>query len=226
MYSVWSCPLPDGGVGEEMVLGFDEAREKRILIIPPLFEEANRLRHQIVETMRKLHSRGVDCFLPDLPGWNESLDGFENQSLAHWRVGIASAVETFSTTAVLAVRSGCWLVPEDSRGWLYAPPKPQQILRNMLRARILSAREAGREEITEELRKTGRERGITLAGWPLGPELFAELETEDFAAPPGYSTVQQMDVGGTPLWLRAENDFDLAQATALASIVATSGPGA
>ena len=96
----------------------------------------------------------------------------------------------------------------------------------MLRARILSAREAGREEITEELRKTGRERGITLAGWPLGPELFAELETEDSAAPPGYSVVEQADVGGTPLWLRAENDFDLAQATALASIVATSGPGA
>ena len=117
-------------------------------------------------------------------------------------------------------------MPEDSRGWLYAPPKPQQILRNMLRARILSAREAGREEITEELRKTGRERGITLAGWPLGPELFAELETEDSAAPPGYSVVEQADVGGTPLWLRAENDFDLAQATALASIVATSGPGA
>ena len=89
-----------------------------------------------------------------------------------------------------------------------------------------AGREAGREEITEELRKTGRERGITLAGWPLGPELFAELETEDSAAPPGYSVVDQADVGGTPLWLRAENDFDLAQATALASIVATSGPGA
>ena len=68
--------------------------------------------------------------------------------------------------------------------------------------------------------------GWPLGGWPLGPELFAELETEDFAAPPGYSTVEQTVLGGTPLWLRAENDFDLAQATALASIVATSGPGA
>ncbi|WP_247711802.1 hypothetical protein [Qipengyuania qiaonensis] len=218
--------MPDGHIGEEMVLSFDAKRAKRLLIVGPLFDEANKFRHQIAEIMRKLNSRGIDSFLPDLPGCNESLAPFDKQSLAHWRAGVAAAAANFRATDILAVRSGCWLVPEDGAGWLYAPAKPQQVLRSMLRARILSAKEAGREESSDALMEVARENGIDLAGWSLGPELVCEIEATEFAAPSGYRIVEQADVGGKPLWLRAENDHDPAQADAIVAMIAAEAPGA
>lgn len=221
MYSTWPCPMQDGRTGEEMALGFDGRRERRLLVIPPLFDEANKFRHQLFEIMRRLDARGIDCFLPDLPGCNESLAPLDKQSLAHWRASVAAAATHFSAIGIFAVRSGCWLVPDEGAGWLYAPVKPQQLLRNMLRARILSAKEAGREERSVSLMETARANGIELAGWPLGPQLVTELEGTQFTASPGYTVIDQADVGGTPLWLRAENDYDPGQATAVAELIDT-----
>ena len=220
MYATWPCPMPDGSTGEEMVLGFDAGRESRLLIVAPLFDEANKFLHQLSEIMRKLHARGIDCFLPDLPGCNESLAPFAHQSLAHWRACVTAAAANFSATDIFAIRSGCWLVPEDGSGWLYAPAKPQQVLRSMIRARMLSAKEAGREETADRLMGTARADGIDLAGWPLGPQLVAELEGGQFDAPDGYTMIEQGEVGGKPLWLRAENDSDPGQANAIVSMIA------
>ena len=226
MYSTWPCPRQDGSMGEEMVLGFDGRREKRLLIVPPLFDESNKFRHQIFEIMRNLDVRGIDCFLPDLPGCNESLAPLDKQSLAHWQTSITAAATHFSTTEIFAVRSGCWLVPNEGVGWLYAPVRPQQVLRNMLRARALSAREAGREESTVVLMEAARTNGIELAGWQLGPHLITELEGMEFTAPPGYVVIDQTDIGGKALWLRAENDYDPAQANAIATMIDKGLPGA
>ena len=206
------------------MLGFDQNRPKRLLIISPLFDEANKFRHQLVQTMRKLDAQGVDSFLPDLPGCNESTASFAEQDLAHWRDAVMAAATHFAATHVLAIRSGCWLVPATLPGWLYAPAKPKQILRGMLRTRILSAREAGKTETTEELAELGRRDGITLAGWDLSAELVKQLETEAPDLPDGYRIIEQADLGGSPPWLRAENDYDPAQADALAGAI-VSGMG-
>ena len=118
MYATWPCPLPNGRMGEEMVLGFDAARAQRLLVIPPLFDEANKFRHQIFEIMRRIDTREVDCFLPDLPGCNESTADLMQQTLGQWRAAVAAAATHFRATHVLAIRSGGWLVPGDSPGWL------------------------------------------------------------------------------------------------------------
>ncbi len=213
--------MPDGSTGEEMVIGFDASRNRRLLIVAPLFDEANKFRHQLSEIMRRLHAQGIDCFLPDLPGCNESMAPFADQSLAHWRACVTAAAANFSATDIFAIRSGCWLVPEDESGWLYAPAKPQQVLRSMIRARMLSAKEAGREETADRLMETARADGIELAGWPLGPQLVAELEGEQFDAPDEYIVIEQGEVGGKPLWLRAENDSDPGQADSIVSLIAS-----
>ena len=219
MYAPWPCPMPDGSTGEETALGFDQGRTKRVLVVPPLFDEANKLRHQLFEVMRFLDDSGVDSFLPDLPGCNESLAPFAEQSLAHWRDCTAAAAAHFRATHVFAVRSGSWLVPEAATGWLYAPAKPKQVLRSMIRARVLAGREGGREENAETLMERGREAGLVLAGWPLSPRLVSELESSEAVIPAGFAVIEQSQVGGKPLWLRAENDSDPEQAQALAAIV-------
>lgn len=220
MYATWPCPMPDGGTGEEMVMGFDKGRERRVLFVAPLFEEANKFRHQLAEIMRRLDALGIDSFLPDLPGCNESLALHSEQTIAHWRGCAAAAFEHVSATNVLAVRSGCWLVPEAASGWLYAPSKPKQVLRGLVRSRMLSAKEAGRDESADAILDRARSEGVELAGWALGPQLVSELENAEFAPPAGYTVIEQADVGGKPLWLRAENDHDPEQAEAIAAIIA------
>lgn len=213
--------MPEGGTGEEIVMGFDTDRERRVLIVAPLFEEANKFRHQLAEIMRRLDDLRIDSFLPDLPGCNESLAPHSVQTIAHWRGCVAAAYEHVSATDILAVRSSCWLVPEATSGWLYAPSKPKQVLRGLVRSRVLSVREAGRDESADAIMDRARSEGIELAGWALGPQLVSELENAEFAPSTGYTVIEQAEIGGKPLWLRAENDHDPQQADAIAAIIAS-----
>ena len=82
------------------------------------------------------------------------------------------------------------------------------------------AREAGREQNANDLLAQARTDGIELAGWSLGAALVAELEREEFAPSAKHAVIDQADVGGQPLWLRAENDYDATQADALVAILA------
>ncbi|TMM50031.1 hypothetical protein [Qipengyuania marisflavi] len=226
MYSAWPCPRVTGGTVEEMMLGFDQARELRLLVIAPLFDEANKFRRQTLEIMRRLDAEGIDSFLPDLPGCNESSTPLTEQSLATWRSAAMAAAKHIRATHCFAIRSGCWLAPPAVPGWLYAPAKPKQVLRGMVRARTLAAREAGREETAETLMAEARIAGIELSGWQLGHKLVRELEAGEFAPAETHILIEQAVISGAPLWLRAEPDEDAAQADALAGVVANGMLGA
>ena len=80
MIASWNAPLADGSDSEELLFSIDHGRALRVLILPALFDEANKLRRFTVQVMRKLDAAGVDSFLPDLPGCNESLQPVENQT--------------------------------------------------------------------------------------------------------------------------------------------------
>ncbi|MGX7895092.1 hypothetical protein [Tsuneonella sp. HG222] len=208
---------PDGG--EEYALAFDRGRSGRVLVLPAWFDESNKLRRQTVETMRRLDAAEIDSFLPDLPGCNESLAPLDRQTLDGWRADAAGAARHFRATHVLAIRAGAMLTP-DLPGWLYAPLAGPQLLRGMLRARTLAAREAGREETREGLLDSGRREGLELGGHRLGAALIAALETAEVAPAPGQRTIGQGDIGGAGLWLRAEPAFEAAQADRLAALIA------
>lgn len=209
-----SYPCPGGDT--EYTLAFDHGRQPRLLIVPALFDEANRLRRLTVEVMRRLDAAGIDCFLPDLPGCNESRQPLEAQSLDGWRAAMWAAAEHFGATHALGIRGGA-LVQPDLPGWRYAPVKGANLLRQMLRARIVASKEAGLAETQESLLDTGSREGLELVGYRLAPDLLAQLQ----AAEPAEATdIPQDLVGGAGLWLRAEPGEDRTQADALAAILA------
>jgi hypothetical protein len=220
MFATWSCPLPEGGEREEMALAFDNRREHRLLVLPAWFDEANKLRRQTVEVMRRLDLSGIDSFLPDLPGCNESTARLADQTLESLRRAAEAATAHFRVTHVLTWRAGALLAPDALPGWRYDPTGGRQMLRGMLRARTIAAREAGRAERTEDIQALAREEGIELAGWVLGAQLFREFEAASVPDNPLLADIEQGSVGGAGLWLRAEPDEDPEQADSLAAIVA------
>jgi hypothetical protein len=207
-----------GPAGEEYAVAFDEGRLRRVLVLPAWFDESNKLRHFTVEVMRRLAGAGVDSFLPDLPGCNESSAPLADQTLDTWRSEAAEAASFFAATHVLAIRAAAAIAP-DLPGWRYGPLAPASQLRSLLRARVLSSREAGREEDRDALLAEGRRSGLDLAGYRLGAAMIAGLAEAELPQGP-QRDIAQGDLGGAGLWLRAEPDHDPRQADALAAILA------
>lgn len=223
MIFTWNHPAPDGGPpSEELLVALDRGHAARVLVCPAWFDEANKLRRFTLEVMRRLDAAGIDSLLPDLPGCNESLAPLEHQTLAGWRAGMAAAGNALGATHVLAIRAGALVAPAMLPGWHYAAQTGPKLLRGMIRARTISAREAGMAETSDGLMAQGRESGLVLGGWPIGAAMFRELETAEPALGPGQSDIAQGMVGGPGLWLRAEPDEDARQADRLAAIIVES----
>lgn len=223
MILTWNRPAPDGGSSaEELMVGFDEDRAARVLVLPAWFDEANKLRRFTIEVMRRLDRAEIDAFLPDLPGCNESIAPLAEQTLEGWRAAVRAAAETLKVTHVLAIRAGALLTPERLPGWHYAAQSGPKLLRGAIRARTIAAREAGLSETSEQLLATGRSDGLTLGGWSVGAKMLCALETAEPSLSPCQSEITQAMLGGPGLWLRAEPDEDAAQADALAALIAAS----
>lgn len=216
MIANWPCPLRDG-TATEFALAFDRGRRARVLIVPALFDEGNRLRRMTVEAMRCLDERGMDTFLPDLPGLNESAVPLASVTLPDWQTAMDGAARHFGATHALAIRAGALMRPA-LPGADYAPVKGVSVLRQLLRARVLAAQEQGRTETVDSLLRQGKEQGLDLAGYPLGATMIAALEG---AVPdPAVPVIAQADIGGGGLWLRAEPDEAPEQSRALADRLA------
>ena len=217
MLGAWPAPA-----GDEFAIVFDRKRARRLLVLPALFDEGNKLRHFTVEVMRRLDAAGIDSFLPDLPGCNESGAPLEAQSLARWRGAAAAGAAHFAATHGLSIRGGALCEPAGLPMVRYAPLTGAAQLRALLRARVIASREAGLHENRDQLLTTGRREGLDLGGYRLGAALFGELED---AEPPGVATtIAQADVGDAGLWLRAEPDHDPAQADRLAGLLVEALP--
>jgi hypothetical protein len=219
--SAWHTPGSGGSAGrEELLLAFDRGRAARVLVCPAWFDEANKLRRFTVEVMRRLDRAGIDSLLPDLPGCNESLAPLHDQTLEGWRSAMRAAANSLRATHVLSVRAGALVAPAGLPGWHYAAHSGPKLLRGMIRARIIAAREAGIAETSEALLAEGRAHGLNLGGWSIGPALIAALESAEPALGPGQSEIAQSAIGGPGLWLRAEPGDDADQADRLAALIA------
>jgi hypothetical protein len=221
--ATWNAPLPGGATSEELLMQCDSGRAQRVLILPAWFDEANNLRRFTVEVMRRLDAAGIDSFLPDLPGCNESLVPLAAQSLESWRGAAAAAGEAFGASHVLAIRAGALIAPQGLPGWRYEPQSGAKLLRGMIRARIIAAREAGMTETADSLLAEGRDGGLIMGGWMIGAEMLRGLEQAEPAIVQAQTDIAQAAPGGAGLWLRAEPGENAAQADALAAIIA-SGP--
>ena len=215
--TLWPCPLPCGGSAEEYALALDKGRAHRLLIVPALFDEANRMRQLTVEVMRRLDGAGIDSLLPDLPGCNESLVPLDMVTLNDWRAAIAAAAAHFRASHVLGIRGGALLTPPGIQAWHYAPATGASLLRRMIRARIVASRETGVDETHESLLTESSQSGLELAGYRLSAEFVDEFQ---YATANAGKVIDQDMIGGSGLWLRAEPGEDRQQADALAAVLA------
>ncbi|MEM7700431.1 MAG: hypothetical protein AAF251_00695 [Pseudomonadota bacterium] len=221
-FSTWSPP-PSYGDGkaqqEELWAAFDQKRAARILMLPALFEEANALRRFTFSLMRSLDEAGIDSALPDWPGCHESLASLSAQTLSRWQACVQKAADHFKATHIFAIRGGALLDQTDLPGWHYAPVEGAKLLSGMLRAQAIAEREAGRTETREALLERARQEGIILAGWPIGAEMVRELEATTPVQSSAKTVIDQVDMVGGGLWLRAEPGEDPRQTVALSKIV-------
>jgi hypothetical protein len=207
------------GLGEQaLCCGMGHSR--RILIVPPLFDEMNRVRRMLVQTMRMLAAQGCGSILPDFPGYNESLAKLEAQDLASWRSAVAAAAEQLGATYVAAIRGGALLddALPDLPHWRLAPVKGQSLLKAMIRTRIAGAKEEGVALTEAGLMAEAMAGPVSFAGNVLSPSMVAQLAE---AVPAEYSNVFERrlgeDVEGSTLWLRAEPQDDAAMSASIAS---------
>jgi len=196
-----------------------------ILLVPPLYDEANRLRRTLVLTMRALASLGHPSILPDLPGQGDSLLPSDAASVVLWREALAQLASADSAPLLVASWRGGALLDDAATNaigwWRMAPQGGASIVKTMMRTRIAGDKEAGRQTSMDDLRAEAERGSVELAGYALSGRMIAELEA---AKPADVSPLRQVSVGGsegqvpgTALWLRAEPGEDRAMAAAMAA---------
>lgn len=193
-----------------------------ILLVPPLFEEANRMRRTIVLAMRTLAADGFAALLPDLPGQNDSLVPTVDVDLVRWREALAETAAATDGPVVIASLRGGALIDDQAAAaawWRLAPVGGASLLRTLMRARVASDREAGVTVSLDDLQDRARREPLMLAGNLLSPAMMAQLaEAETAAVAPLRAIGLGADgIAGTPLWLRAEPGEDAAMAAAIAA---------
>lgn len=219
MIFTWNMAQDRDESAAELLVAFDRGRRARVLILPAWFDEANKLRRFTLGVMRRLDAAGIDTFLPDLPGCNESLVPLDHQTIAGWRSAAMAAAGQLGATHVLAIRAGALIAPADLPGWHYAAHSGPKLLRGMIRAAVIAARESGNAQSSDALMEQGRDAGLVLGGWPISAAMIRSLETAQPSLASGQSDIAQSAVGGPGLWLRAEPDDDPAQADRLAAMI-------
>ncbi len=207
------------GGRQEYCLGFGDAKApRRILIVPPLFDEMNRVRRMLVEAMRTLASHGVSSYLPDLPGCNESLADISTQKLADWQRAVIEAAKQLGATHIASLRGGTLIDHEPVLPhWRLAPVKGSSLLKTMLRTRIAADKEAGLSTTIDALMTQAVSGPLALSGFHLGSAMLASLEGAEPVAVAGCHEVVLDDIDGSALWLRAEPQDDPAMSVALAA---------
>lgn len=198
-----------------------------IVIVPPLFEEANRTRRTLVLAMRALVAEGFAALLPDLPGQNESLVPLVEVDLDRWQDALAGVIAGIDGPAIMASVRGGTLIDHKATAaawWRLAPVGGASLLRTLMRARVSADREAGVTSSLEDLQAAARSEALLLAGNRLSPPMIAQLGGAEVQPVAPLRTVNLGSgtdaIAGTPLWLRAEPGEDAAMAQAIAADIA------
>ena len=212
----------DGHAEQLLTIG---AGNRRVLIVPPLFDEMNRMRRTLVLAMHALAERGTASALMDLPGANESLAPIEDQNLDSWRQAVGVAAAAIDPVCIAAVRGGCLIDDgaEAPHRWRLSPAKGSSLLKTLLRTRIAGERENGRNVTAAGLMALAETGPIELAGNRLSPDMIAQLDgalPADQAAREVKPGTGERCIAGSALWLRAEPGEDAAMAQAIAADIA------
>lgn len=192
-----------------------------VLIVPPLFDEANRMRRTLVLMLRALSALGTQSLLPDLPGQNDSLIATEAVALSDWRTALAAVAACEAGPVLVASWRGGALIDDavaDAIGWWrMAPVAGAGIVKAMIRTRIAGDKESGRQSGAEAIRASAAQGPVELAGNFLSAAMLDALDAAIPAPVEPLRLVAPADLGGSALWLRAEPGEDTAMAQAMAA---------
>ena len=196
-----------------------------ILVLQPLFEEANRMRRVLVEVMRGLAQHGYATVLPDLPGTNDSAIATVDARFEHWAEAVRSVSAEVTPIATIAVRGGALL---DGRAtgmphWRLSPETGTRLLRDMVRATAVSA---GLK--TSDFDIQARTSPEQLVGNLIHPELYTAINAARFDTVDARTVRLEGDTGhadlhipGAPPWRRAEPGDDPTLVAAMVDDIAT-----
>ncbi|MEQ8312067.1 MAG: hypothetical protein RIA72_15375 [Sphingopyxis sp.] len=196
-----------------------------VVVVPPLFEEANRTRRTLVLAMRALAAGGFAALLPDLPGQNESLVPLAEVDLERWQDALAAVTRTTDGPVIVAsVRGGALIDHRVNAAawWRLAPVGGAALLRTLMRARVSADREAGIASSLDSLHAAAQTAPLLLAGNALSPAMIAGLGAAEAqpVEPLRSVALGEGGIAGTPLWLRAEPGEDAVMAQAIAADIA------
>jgi hypothetical protein len=198
----------------EFILRFGEEDAPKILFVLPLFEEANRVRHMIVNIMRHLADNGFFTALPDLPGTAESLVSLDQVSFDDWQSALAAAAQALGNPLmVVSFRTGSLIdhAAEAAHTWRCAPETGARLVRDLLRT-TLTGTAAERHGDT-----------VLLAGNRLRQTLIDDLKSAAPLPRQSLRTVRlatdaspaDVRLDGGPLWRRSEPGDDPALQAAI-----------
>lgn len=180
----------------------------QLVILEPLFEEANRCRRLIAVMMRALDQAGIGSALVTLPGTGECARALSDVAFPDW---LAFAGE-LKADAVASVRGGALLDAAVNAPchWRFAPETGSRIVRDLRRTALAGP------------------GGQTYAGHKLNAAMLEGLEAATPVRLPHLRTVRlasdmadaDLKVEGTPLWRRAEPGEDAALSDLLAADLA------
>lgn len=196
-----------------------------ILFLAPFFEEANRTRHFLIETMRGLARRGFRCFLPDMPGTLESLVQLDTLGWDDWTGAAAAAAEMVGATHIVSLRGGALLdrgLDAQSR-WRLTPADGSALLRDLVRIRLAADREDGSASSAADVEAKALAEPFDVAGYRIAPTFVAALKGTTLSDAAPLRTVrlstdaQAADAKliGQPLWRRSEPEHDPALSDSL-----------
>jgi pimeloyl-ACP methyl ester carboxylesterase len=213
-------------VSGEFQLRHGERASTTLLILPALFEEANRMRRFTVSLMRGLAEVGFGSVLPDLPGMGESLIDTARVTFEDWTRATASLVAEIRAREgrclTVAIRGGALLDGVSDAGWRLAPETGERLLRDMVRATALTGSVAA-----SDLDALAQREPTALAGNILSPALYAGLKAAMLSD--GACRTVRMDddaqpadatIAGSRLWRAAEPGDDPAMVAAAVSDIA------
>lgn len=215
---------------KELCLSLAARSNRRVLLVPPLFDEMNRMRKMLVDVMRALHALEISSFLLDLPGTNESLTALDRVTLSDWQKSIQACTQQHQISHIASFRGGSLTVAAmpSADHWIFTPVKGSTILRTMLRTKVAADREAGMITSLAELTAEAEAGPLELAGNIIGSGLFTQLNSAEIPDLKNQRIVRlesdnkpaDVQIPGSALWLRAEPDDDPEMSSAIARDIA------
>lgn len=163
---------------------------RRVVLLPPLFEELNKCRRLCALVGRELAARDCEFVHVDLSGTGDSSGEAGEATWVTWHAELLAAIGTGNAgdappLVLLSLRAGSLLAPAVLAGLTqpvarYVAAQPvldgKQYLQQLLRLRVMASKFAGNEESVASLRALSADGAmLEVAGYDLNPAIVAAL---------------------------------------------------